>query len=213
MKLIHHSDLPPKGKANGLRRSQAWNTGFGERNGAIPGDRHEQTEIWAGEDGEDSETHDEEAADDCESKDRGVEDMTEAFRRGDSRNEELDINNDGSPAFFRDLDYRQERNYRGSVWPQRIGDPRNSGFREGSGVPKGERTEMNHKGLAAERCQSNSADVPLGHNEEQGIWQAGRGFPCSKCTERTDCGCGERGGNSNDGRSITAVSLEIRVQC
>lgn len=61
------------------------------------------------------------------------------------------FNKDGSPVYFRDLDYRQERNYRGSVWPQRSAAPRNSGFGEGSGIPPGERTGRTSKGLTKER--------------------------------------------------------------
>lgn len=61
------------------------------------------------------------------------------------------FNKDGLPVYFKDLDYRQGRNYRGSVWPQRSAAPRNSGLGEGSGFPPGERTERKGEGLTKER--------------------------------------------------------------
>ena len=61
------------------------------------------------------------------------------------------VNNDGSPAFFRDADYRQERNYRESGWPQRSHALRNNGFGEGSRIPAGERCERKNTGVTKER--------------------------------------------------------------
>lgn len=48
------------------------------------------------------------------------------------------VNSDGSPAFFIDVDYRQERNCRGSVCAQSSAAPRNSDFGECSGILAGE---------------------------------------------------------------------------